>query len=161
MTIERFATETGIKRTTIQEYLAGKSKPSADALERIARAGVNVDWLLTGEVRPSILAALPLFENARPVRGVLAEDPELGLVVLSRALEKMNDWAQQSAEIDRKINFSRMLEVTWRLFLQFAQNAERQRETIIRVRQEGGSPETVAGFVTGFTGREVWPEVTE
>ena len=43
------ATRFGIPYNTYRKYEHGPSKPGADAIEGIARAGINTNWLLTGE----------------------------------------------------------------------------------------------------------------
>lgn len=47
----------GIKFSTYQKYEMDISKPGADALESFANAGINVNWLLTGQ-GPMLLADL-------------------------------------------------------------------------------------------------------
>jgi len=49
--IRDFSEATGIPYRTLQDYLAGKAKPGADQLGRIAAAGVDVNLLLTGKTR--------------------------------------------------------------------------------------------------------------
>lgn len=39
----------GIPFSTYQKYEMAISKPGADAMEAFSRAGINVNWLLTGE----------------------------------------------------------------------------------------------------------------
>ncbi len=55
LTQERFAERAGISQATLIGYEVGQRKPGADALAAIARTGVNMTWLLTGEgeMRPS------------------------------------------------------------------------------------------------------------
>jgi phage repressor protein C with HTH and peptisase S24 domain len=43
------ATRYGIPYNTYRKYEHGLSKPGADAIEGISRAGINSNWLLTGE----------------------------------------------------------------------------------------------------------------
>lgn len=43
------ATRFGIPYNSYIKYEHGSSKPGADAIEGIARAGINTNWLLTGE----------------------------------------------------------------------------------------------------------------
>jgi transcriptional regulator with XRE-family HTH domain len=46
---QRFAEAIGVSASTISHYLAGSKEPSAEVLRKIAAAGCNVHWLLTGE----------------------------------------------------------------------------------------------------------------
>ena len=43
-----FSSKTGINEGTIRGWLRG-TQPSADQLARLAKSGISVDWLLTGE----------------------------------------------------------------------------------------------------------------
>lgn len=49
-----FAKRTGIPYRTLQDYAAEKRAPGADHLRRIAEAGIDVHWLLTGKFRPPV-----------------------------------------------------------------------------------------------------------
>lgn len=44
-----FAEQIGVSERAYQGYEAGRSVPGGNAIEGIARAGINVNWLLTGE----------------------------------------------------------------------------------------------------------------
>lgn len=43
------ATRFGVPYNTYRKYESGPSKPGADAIEGISRAGINTNWLLTGD----------------------------------------------------------------------------------------------------------------
>jgi len=49
MTQEEFARRALISKATLVGYEVGQRKPGADALAAIAKTGVNMTWLLTGE----------------------------------------------------------------------------------------------------------------
>jgi len=49
--IREFSEAAGIPYRTLQDYLAGKAKPGADQLARIAGAGIDVNFLLNGKAR--------------------------------------------------------------------------------------------------------------
>jgi transcriptional regulator with XRE-family HTH domain len=49
LTQEEFAKRAGISKATLVGYEVGQRKPGAEALAAIARTGVNMTWLLTGE----------------------------------------------------------------------------------------------------------------
>lgn len=51
-TIKGFADNLGIPYRSLQDYIAGKSKPGFDQLLKIANSGIDVGYLLTG--RPTI-----------------------------------------------------------------------------------------------------------
>lgn len=49
LTQDQFAQHSGISKTTLVGYEVGQRKPGSEALAALARTGVNVNWLLTGE----------------------------------------------------------------------------------------------------------------
>lgn len=64
--VPEFADETGIPASTLHHHLTGRSVPGGGHLIRMAAAGLDVDWLLTGRLRvgaPSLLAELDESES--------------------------------------------------------------------------------------------------
>lgn len=49
LTQDEFAKLAGMSKATLVGYEVGQRKPGADALAAIAKTGVNMTWLLTGE----------------------------------------------------------------------------------------------------------------
>jgi transcriptional regulator with XRE-family HTH domain len=49
LTMEEFAVFIGATKQKVHNYESGKVKPGFDIFENIAKAGYNVNWLLTGE----------------------------------------------------------------------------------------------------------------
>ena len=47
--ITDFAEQTGIAYRTIQGYIGGEREPNAEGMSGIAKAGVNLNWLVSGE----------------------------------------------------------------------------------------------------------------
>ncbi|OOF87883.1 transcriptional regulator [Rodentibacter ratti] len=47
--IKDFAEQTGIAYRTLQGYIGGEREPNAEGMTGIARAGVNLNWLVSGE----------------------------------------------------------------------------------------------------------------
>jgi transcriptional regulator with XRE-family HTH domain len=48
-TQDAFCSKTGIPKSSLQKYEGGHSVPGTEALTMIARAGIDVHWLVTGE----------------------------------------------------------------------------------------------------------------
>lgn len=46
-----FSRESGIPYRTLQDYISGSRLPGADALQKIARRGVDINWILLGDER--------------------------------------------------------------------------------------------------------------
>ncbi|WP_303819990.1 helix-turn-helix domain-containing protein [Actinobacillus minor] len=47
--IKDFAEQTGIAYRTLQGYVGGEREPNAEGMSGIAKAGVNLNWLVSGE----------------------------------------------------------------------------------------------------------------
>ena len=47
--IKDFAERTGIAYRTLQGYVGGEREPNAEGMSGIAKAGVNLNWLVSGE----------------------------------------------------------------------------------------------------------------
>ena len=47
--IKDFAEQTGIAYRTLQGYVGGEREPNAEGMTSIAKAGVNLNWLVSGE----------------------------------------------------------------------------------------------------------------
>lgn len=61
--ISHLARVTGVDRYTVQNWLAASTVPSGRALARLARKGIDIGWLLTGE--PTTPKVTALEEAAR------------------------------------------------------------------------------------------------
>lgn len=47
--IKDFAEHTGISYRTLQGYVGGEREPNAEGMAAIAKAGVNLNWLVSGK----------------------------------------------------------------------------------------------------------------
>ncbi|HDR1352266.1 TPA: helix-turn-helix transcriptional regulator, partial [Pasteurella multocida] len=47
--IKDFAELTGLPYRTMQGYISGEREPNAEGMTAIAKAGVNLNWLVSGE----------------------------------------------------------------------------------------------------------------
>jgi hypothetical protein len=74
--IREFSDATGIPYRTVQEYLASNNKPGADHLARMALAGADVHYLLTGRTPPTSFR----FEKGAPDRAGTTTSDNLSLI---------------------------------------------------------------------------------
>jgi transcriptional regulator with XRE-family HTH domain len=94
LTQDEFAKLAGMSKATLVGYEVGQRKPGADALAAIARTGVNMNWLLTGEGE-----MLPREVPGSALQGVLREDVRRweAIVALVQGIE---DKAAREAALD-------------------------------------------------------------
>lgn len=52
ITYKSFASLIDIPYRTLQNYLSGERSPNLEALEKLAKNGINIHWLITGEGTP-------------------------------------------------------------------------------------------------------------
>lgn len=83
LTREAMAAQSGIPRESLATYELAKSKPGADALERLCRAGISPAWLLLGE-EPMLRSGPPRSELQRLQLAI--EAAEEGLAGVGRTL---------------------------------------------------------------------------
>ncbi len=55
--ITDFAEQAGIAYRTMQGYIGGEREPNAEGMTGIAKAGVNLNWLVSGDYKPTSLQA--------------------------------------------------------------------------------------------------------
>ena len=61
LSLAEFVSITGIPESTLKKYEAGQIKPGAEAFQLIAKANINIHWLVTGE--GEMLRGLPVSES--------------------------------------------------------------------------------------------------
>ena len=75
----------GIPVSTYRKYETGPSEPGSDAIARISRAGINANWLLTGEgamllsdvpLRPALPKILDVYKAEAPTRHLRVAEME-------------------------------------------------------------------------------------
>lgn len=80
--IKDFAEQTGIAYRTLQGYVGGEREPNAEGMAAIAKAGVNLNWLVSGE------GAMFQFES----QGTVMSEQETRLLADYRAMpENLKD----------------------------------------------------------------------
>lgn len=64
LTQDVFCTLTGMPKSSLQKYEGSHSVPGTDALSMVAKAGINLHWLITGDGQ--MLVSEPRAEGAKP-----------------------------------------------------------------------------------------------
>lgn len=93
--IREFADETGVPYRTLQDYVAGKRRPGADHLIRMASVGIDINWLLTGDVRHAFEA---LFPDDIGRGSVVAADSRLVDLIWDEALKAADSYLERRAQ---------------------------------------------------------------
>lgn len=86
LTQDGFSTQTGLPLSTLKKYEGEHREPGSEALALIAKAGVNLHWLITGDGAP-LVAAQNIAEQPRaPTAEINAE----ALAAIMAAVEFTN-----------------------------------------------------------------------
>lgn len=94
LTQDEFAKLAGMSKATLVGYEVGQRKPGADALAAIARTGVNMTWLLTGEGE-----MLPRDEPGSALKGVQREHLRRWEAIIA-LVQSIEDEAARAAALD-------------------------------------------------------------
>ncbi len=84
--LKEFTEQTGIPYRTLQKYVANAASPGADHIARIGSAGVNIGWLVTGEI-PSIYTDTLAVDFKRPGVALFCADAQLFKEVFQKATD--------------------------------------------------------------------------
>lgn len=84
--LREFSAKTEIGYRSLQRYVANAASPGADHIARIGRVGVNIGWLVTGEI-PSLFTETLAVDFKRPVVSLFCADEQLLKEVFQRATE--------------------------------------------------------------------------
>lgn len=157
VTIRAFSERCEIPYRTLQEYLVDKSKPGTDHLKRLAVAGVNINWLLTGSMETK-MQELPIL-NLKYMSGIAFEWRDLGKHLLWNAealmLQDFYDQVKNNPDLGPKSFAEPIYEPIFSLFSLWAKVAEEdRREQIQRLRKDGWTAKEVAELISKGWGWE-------
>lgn len=96
LSIRDFSDLAQIPYRTMQDYLAGISKPGADQLAKLSAAGIDLNWLLTGRV-PSILNSGETTEGLESSLDLFGADARLLEALLNSSYRLADQFAARRA----------------------------------------------------------------
>lgn len=147
MTIRDFAALAQIPERTLYNYLGGDRRPVVEHLANLAAVGVDLNWLLTGEIRTSFdLQGAPSAETA--AAEALSADLELRQSLRERAIDAA-DYAQRvEVEAGRPpLGVAKLLTLAGKIFFVLVQTSVRMSTAIAELRRHGVSNEQIADIV--------------
>ena len=149
LSIRDFSKRTGVPYRTLQNYLAGNRLPDAEHLGRLAGAGIDINWLLTGELRP---AMLPVLRDGADAEGIEAVGADTELLARLSLVAQRDADGYAARILDRTgapLRPSQGLAAIayyLRLRLRTAAGLARHIETL---RRDGYSTELIVDILTG------------
>jgi transcriptional regulator with XRE-family HTH domain len=136
--IREFSEATGIPYRTLQDYLAGKAKPGAEQLGRVALAGLDVNFLLTGKARRvgyRIKDTAPADDEAY----YLLADMEVVEAIDRKAKDTISELLKEHLKAGNDLTFDMLLETYVQLFSSLADVFSRTDPPIEAARRAGMS----------------------
>jgi len=152
--IRDLSNASGVPYGTLQQYMGDRRKPGAEHLTKLARAGINLHWLLLGYDEASLHLIFPNFE---PLVGPLAADSELGSAFLREAFDAVDEfhrnWVQEHGE---PLSVEVIFMSVWSVFSIYDKLLDNISDTIAETRSKGWLPNDIATFIlTGPVRQEV------
>lgn len=97
LSIREFSAQTGVPYSTLQSYLGGTRRPAADHLVAIASTGIDIHWLLTGQLRPPLRLDFPSEDWSELAERVGALPGELLIELSDLAYDVVDQFAKRRA----------------------------------------------------------------
>lgn len=149
ITVRAFSERSGIPYRSVHEYLSDKRKPSADHLENMARLGVDIAWLLTGEKRASLTFDFTGYaDHIEKVSGIVAADDDLSRYFLNDAVQIVDRWMIDHPNSAPSMGLFGWIASVVSLWGLYANAAEGISDKIIASRKNGLSAEEVGEQIT-------------
>ncbi len=136
--IREFSEATGVPYRTLQDYLGGKAKPGAEQLGRIALAGLDVNFLLTGKALRGgfrIKDTAPADDETY----YLLADAEVVEAIDRKAKDTISHLLREHLKADNDLTFDMLLEAYVLLFSSLADVFSRADPPIAAARKAGMS----------------------
>lgn len=143
--LKRFSEQVGIPYRSFQDYIAGKSKPGFEQLEKLARAGLDVGYLLSGRPTTNFPSG---YDHEFEASGVLAGDNE-SKELLYHLLTKIADRAVRLLDPDvfQEAPTFHIMDVWARLVRHSVEAARELDRSLVDLRSKGVPSITVAEVI--------------
>lgn len=155
--IRDFTTASGVPYRTFQDYLADKAKPSSEQLARIALAGIDIHYVLTGRLSPRIanlqdaaieaFGRIDLHNKPEAERNILA-DQSLVICLQEEAFNLVDTViADKRAEGVQEFKTKNILNLYGEAVLVYLYAAMAMGALVADLRKHGVSTEQIMGLI--------------
>lgn len=145
MTISDFAREIEIPYRTLQDYLSGKRKPSADQLIRMINSGIDVNWLLTGEFVDQFAG---LVRGGDEDENFLFADQDLMEKIGKKCIAIIDQYQKDQAERGDPQSFSTLFELYQKSIMMTFTVAGKISDNLVALKKAGVDNDTILDVVT-------------
>lgn len=137
MTVRELERQSGIPYRSLHEYLSDKRKPGADHLVKLIDAGVDIEWLLTGVLRPGFNVILDGIEGINEIKGELSGDIELRTALIRYSVAIIDEIMEENPGAKSVMGFQGIVSSVWSLFSFFMSLAEDHKDHFLKAREVG------------------------
>ncbi len=123
---------------TLQDYLADKRKPGADHLVRLAESGIDVHWLLTGQIKSPSIPLAELEQEETQQAELLWADVSFSLHLKEKASERTDQFhARYLKQHGETLPFDTLLRVYGEYFLMMVRVSAKIAPHLLELRTKG------------------------
>jgi len=163
LSVRELEKRTGIPYRSLHEYLSDKRKPGADHLAKMPTVGIDVEWLLTGEVKPGLKFKITAdrddtvnldfdlsnSEGLLPVTGSMCADLTFSEKIVRDAIELVNELIEQNPTAFSLMGVQGCVTSVWVVFSAYMSLIERHEEHFIKARDTDYPVEKIAEILFG------------
>lgn len=147
MTVRELEKRSGIPYRSLHEYLSDKRKPGADHLVKLIGAGVDVEWLLTGALRPGMYFNFESVKGLNAVKGALLGDAELVNILLHDAVNVVDEIIAENPDAKAVMGIEGIISSVWSVFQLYVSLVESHEEHFVKARETGYPVDKVAAML--------------
>lgn len=145
LSIKQFSKDSGIPYRTVQDYLAGKRNPGVDHLVKLHEFGVDLVWLLTGDIDGAIKLEFPAFSSQV---GLLVADKELGSAFFEACIDIVHqlnvEHLNASGEPMKPLE---IFSCIWKCFELVSNIADKHSEKLVKAKHNGWTSKEITDLV--------------
>lgn len=145
ISISDFAKELEIPYRTLQDYLSGKRKPSADQLTRMVNSGIDVNWLLTGDFVNQFAG---LARGRSEKENFLFANQDLLEKLGKRCISIIDQFQQDRQESGESPKFSTLFDLYQRAVMMTFDVAGKISDNLVALKKAGVDNDTILDVVT-------------
>jgi hypothetical protein len=110
--------------------------------------GVDLNWLLTGEMPQLLTFSLGHFEGMKPVSGIVAADRELATLLMKEAVDLVDAQIRGNPELVAKLGAYGVVLSIWSAFSCYATAFNGLEDQLEKARREGWKVEELVPMIT-------------
>lgn len=144
MSVKEFSREFNIPYRSVHEYLSDKRSPSVEQMTKMAERGIDINWLITGRAYPALVFDLSIYEQLKPIEGIMLADRDLYNHMLLQAVAITNAAYEKEVGHPLGINLTSIFATVWTVLSFFGNALDEHREKVEKLRSDGWTSAEIA-----------------